>query len=236
MGLSRGQVPAIGQETETGDPQELSAVAVKATGGLRGNSSRVERMDPVQDGSTRSTSLETTRVGERRSSWPKVKDRDAVISRTVLGNILTTRLIPGLVRERSNLLRLTLSYGRCVNTWLIRRRMDRVVTGGTAASLTAKWRQLSLGSSSFRTRGTPDHEEKGGEGRRNVTAQARPDGAIGGRRQGTDARGTTGVILLLETETAGGAGGTEIGRPMAPGGIAEKESAANERLDQRERT
>ena len=69
-----------------------------------------------------------------------------------------------------------------------------------------------------------------------MTAQARPDGAIGGRRQGTDARGRTGVSLLLETETTGEAGGTEIGRPMAPGGIAEKESGANERLDRRERT
>ena len=158
-----------------------------------------------------------------------------MISRTVLGNILMARLTPGPVRERSNLLRLTLSYGRCVNTWLIRRRMDRVVTGGTAASLTAKWRQLSLGSSSFRTRGTPDHEEKGGGGRRNVTAQARPDGAIGGRRQGTDARGTIGVILPLETEMAGEVIGTEIGRPRAPGGIAEKGSGANDRLDRRER-
>ena len=69
-----------------------------------------------------------------------------------------------------------------------------------------------------------------------MTAQARPDGAIGGRRQGTDARGTTGVILLLETETAGEAGGTEIGRPMAPGGTAEKENGANERLGRREQT
>ena len=235
MDLSRGQVPATDQETEKGDPQELLAVAVKATGSLKGNLSRVERMDPARDGSTRSTSLETTRAGERRSSWAKVKDRDAVISRTVLGNILMTRLTPGPVRERSNLPRLTLSSGRCVNTWLTRRRTDRVSTGGIAASRTAKRQRLSSGSSSFRIRGTPDREEKGDEGRRNVIGQARPDGAIVGRRQGTDARRTIGVILPLETETGGEVIGTETGRLKAPGSTAEKENGTNDLPDRKER-
>ena len=235
MDLSRGQVPATDQETEKGDPQELLVVAVKATGSLKGNLSRVERMDPARDGSTRSTSLETTRVGERRSSWAKEKDRDAVISRTVLGNILMTRLTPGPVRERSNLPRLTLSSGRCASMWWTRRRTDHVSMGGIAANRTAKRQRLSSGSSSFRTRGTPDREEKGDGGRRTVIAQARPDGVTGGRRLVTDARGTIGAILPLETETGGEVIGTEIGRLRAPGSIVEKENGANDLPDRKER-
>ena len=69
-----------------------------------------------------------------------------------------------------------------------------------------------------------------------MTVQARPVEAIGGRRQGTDARGRTGVSLLLETETTGEAGGTETGRPTAGGGPAEKEIGASERLGRREQT
>ena len=68
-----------------------------------------------------------------------------------------------------------------------------------------------------------------------MIAQARPDGAIGGRRQGTDARGTIGVILPLEIETGGEVIGTEIGRLRVPGDTAEKESGTNDRLDRRER-
>ena len=158
-----------------------------------------------------------------------------MISRTVPGNISTTRLTPGPVRERSNLPRLTLSFGRCVSTWWTRRRTDHVSTGGIAASRTAKRQRLSSGSSSFRIRGPPDRGEKGDEGRQNVIAQARPDGVTGGRRLVTDARGTIGVILPLETETGGEVIGTETGRLKAPGSIVEKENGANDLPDRKER-
>ena len=68
-----------------------------------------------------------------------------------------------------------------------------------------------------------------------MIAQARPDGAIVGRRQVTDARGTIGVILPLETETGGEVIGTEIGRLKAPGSIVEKENVTNDLPDRRER-
>ena len=67
-----------------------------------------------------------------------------------------------------------------------------------------------------------------------MNVQARPVAAIGGRRQGTDARGTIGVILPLETETGGEVIGTEIGRLRAPGSIVEKENGANDLPDRKE--
>ena len=68
-----------------------------------------------------------------------------------------------------------------------------------------------------------------------MIAQARPDGAIVGRRQVTAARGTIGVILPLETETGGEVIGTETGRLKAPGSIVEKENGTNDLPDRKER-
>ena len=67
-----------------------------------------------------------------------------------------------------------------------------------------------------------------------MIAQARPDGVIGGRRLVTDARGTIGAILPLETETGGEVIGTEIGRLRAPGSIVEKENGVNDLPDRKE--
>ena len=68
-----------------------------------------------------------------------------------------------------------------------------------------------------------------------MIAQARPGGVIGGRRLVTDAKGTIGVILPLETETGGEVIGTETGRLKAPGSIVEKENGANDLPDRKER-
>ena len=144
-----------------------------------------------------------------------------------------TRLTLGLVPERSTPLPPTLSYGRCANTWWTRRRTDRVSTGGTAGSPTARRRRLSSGSSSSRTRGTLDREEKGDGRRRTVIARTRPAAAIGGRHRGTEGR--TGAGLPLETETTVEAGGTETVLQTAGGGLAERETETSERLGRRER-
>ena len=145
-----------------------------------------------------------------------------------------TRLIPGLVRERLSPLPLILRCGRCASTWSIRRRTGPVLTGGTAASRTARWQRPSSGSSSSRSQGTPDHEEKGDVVRRTVIDQARPAEAIGGRHQGTESRRKTGVDPLPETEMIGEAKGTEIALRLAGVDPAGKESGFSERLGLRE--
>ena len=145
-----------------------------------------------------------------------------------------TRQIQELVRERLSLPPLTLRRGQYASTWLIRRRTGPVLTGGTAASRTARWQRPSSGSSSSRSQGTPDHEEKGDVVRRTVIDQARPAEAIGGRHQGTESRRKTGVDPLPETEMIGEAKGTEIALRLVGADPAEKERGVSERLGLRE--
>ena len=84
-------------------------------------------------------------------------------------------------------------------------------------SLTAKWQQRSSGSSSSRTRGTPNQEAAGGARRQTETAKALARAATGGRPLGRTDGGTDARGPPPEIEMTAGTAEIEIGRRARTG-------------------